>query len=123
MIASHQLEDLFREFLSGQPQADRLERLRDALTPGDIPALLNFVAGLADPSEYSASEYDADTPARYFLFLDFVTALLINLGDEGRAGVEPHLNTQAPFLKWVVKFVADTRFHAEIMAKFQEVFD
>ena len=122
MVNSEILEEVFGRFIADDVSSDSLQTIKESVTLDDVAALLRSVESLGDPSEYCKDDYDTKTPAGYFLYIDFISALIINLGDSAAVEVAKHQNTRHPFVKWVVQFVSDERFHEEITSKFGDVF-
>ena len=118
MIDDNDLQRVFQEFLDGADSADFLKNTRAAIKIDDVPALLDMVESLGDPGDYCKDDYDQATPAGYFLYIDFVSWLIIELGDEAIDIARNRQGTRHHFVRWIVRFTTDSRFHDEISQKF-----
>ena len=116
------LNMVFEQFISNKVSDDLLRRIKDSVTSADIDVLMKKVESLDDPSAYCKNDLDSKTPAGFFLFIDFISALIINLGDSTIQEANNYSNIKHPFVPWVIKFVNDERFHNEIMSKFSRIF-
>lgn len=122
MNMNEYLDTAFNQFITNEVSNDLLKSIKETVTVDDINTLIGSVESLGDPSEYFSNDYDDKTPAGFFLYIDFISALIINLGDPASQQAIKFRNTNHPFVKWVVKYVEDKRFHNEITSKFSEVF-
>lgn len=116
------LDTAFNQFITNEVSNDLLKSIKETVTVDDINALIGSVESLGDPSEYCKNDYDDKTPAGFFLYIDFISALIIYLGDPATQEAINFRDTKHPFVKWVVTYVEDERFHKEIASKFSEVF-
>ncbi len=116
------LDSAFEQFISNRVSDDLLRSLKSSVTSADVDTLIGKVASLDDPSAYCKNDLDSDTPAGFFLFLDFISALIINLGDSAMLKVNKYSNSKHHFVPWVVKYVSDERFQNEIISKFSRIF-
>ena len=122
MILEQRLRLAFKQFLSNSVSGDLLKLIKDSIKPADVEMLIRIIESLKDPSVYCKNDDDRETVSGFFLFIDFVSALLINLGDSAIQELNSYRNTKHPFVPWVIKYVNDKRFHDEIMSKFSEIF-
>lgn len=122
MNLDEELKQTFSQFLSGEQSETNLRRLVENVDESDVETLINAVDQLEDPSEYCKDDYDNKTVTGFFLFIDFISALIINLGETAIKSVSRYDNSGHPYVPWVVKYVGEPRFHDEIMAKFDTVF-
>lgn len=122
MNLDEELKQTFSQFLSGDQSETNLRRLVENIDESDVDTLINAVEQLEDPSEYCKDDFDNKTVTGFFLFIDFISALIINLGETATRSVSKYSDTNHPYVPWVVKYVGDPRFHDEIMAKFDKVF-
>ena len=116
------LDEAFKQLIKHEVSNDLLKSIKEAVSVSDINTLLDHVDSLGDPSEYCENDYDQKTPAGFFLYIDFISAVIIHLGDSALQEVMKCKDTNRPFVKWIVKYVEDERFHEEITAKFSEIF-
>ncbi|MHC9511984.1 hypothetical protein [Kangiella sp. M94] len=123
MNLDEELEQTFSQFLSGDQSETNLRRLVDNIDESDFETLINAVQELEDPSEYCKDDYDNNTVTGFFLFIDFISAVIINLGEGSIESVSRYDNSSHPYVPWVVKYVREPRFHDEIMAKFDKIFE
>ena len=123
MNLSEKLDIAFQQFISHEVSNDFLRQIRNQVSEDDVDALVGSVESLGDPSEYCKDDFDEMTPAGFFLYVDFVSALIIDLGTNAIQQVGRYSDTNHHFVKWVVKFVQDERFHNEIVAKFAAVIE
>lgn len=75
------LDSAFEQFISNAVSDDLLRSIKSSVTSTDVYILIRKVESLDDPSAYCKNDLDSKTPAGFFLFLDFISALIINLGD------------------------------------------
>lgn len=122
MSLKAKLNMAFEQFISNKVSDDLLRRIKDSVTSADIDVLMKKVESLDDPSVYCKNDLDSKTPAGFFLFIDFISALIINLGDSKIQEANNYSNIKHPFVPWVIKFANDERFHNEIMSKFSRIF-
>ncbi len=76
------------------------------------------VESIGGPQDYMAAHNGVPTVEQFFKFIDFVSALIISLGDEGRAALEDCPDSGGEYTKWVRKYVTDKRFHAQLLEPF-----
>lgn len=117
------LNRAFRQFLSSSVSDELLRSIKDSIGPEDVDTLMQAVLSLNDPSEYCKDDLDSQTVSGFFLFLDFISALIIQLGDQAIRATQAYQDTRHSFVPWVIKFVNDERFHAEILAKFKSLWN
>jgi len=122
MVLAEQLHVIFKQFISNSVSGDLLKLIKYSIKPTDVEILMRMIISLKDPSAYCKNDDDHETVSGFFLFIDFVSALLINLGDSVIQELNSYRNTKHPFIPWVIKYVSDKRFHDEIMSKFSEIF-
>jgi hypothetical protein len=84
---------------------------------------MRTVESLDDPSAYCKNDFDSETPVGFFLFIDFISALVINLGSQAAEETNKFNDTSNHYIHWVIKYANDDRFHDEIMSKFSSLFD
>jgi len=123
MTLEARLNRAFEQFLSNTVEIDLLRSIRDSTGPADIGTLIDAVASLNDPSEYCAHDLDSATVTGFFLFIDFISALIIHLGDPAIQATNAYQGIRHPFVPWVIKFANDERFHVELLTKFDDVFN
>jgi len=122
MNVSEKLDQMFSEFISGGMPLKIIKELKDSITPDDVDLLMEKVIALKDPSEYCKNDYDDKTVTGFFLFIDAVSALIINLGYARISKTKKYEQSSHPFVPWVVKYAQDARFHKEILNKFDNLF-
>lgn len=122
MSLSEELKQAFDQFVSCDLSNDFLRGIVAKVGERDVDALVESVDRLGDPSEYCDDDYDDKTVAGFFLYIDFISALIINLGDPAIKLTSRYAGSKHPFVPWVVKYGGDPRFHADIMKKFSDVF-
>ena len=123
MRTEDRLNRAFEQFLSSAVSDELLRLIKDSIGPEDVDTLMQAVLSLRDPSEYCKDDLDSETVSGFFLFLDFISALIIQLGDQAIRATKVYQDTRHPFVPWVINFVNDERFHAEILAKFESVWN
>lgn len=116
------LDEMFSEFINGEIPLESLQKLKNVLKVEDIEFLIKKINSLKDPSEYCKNNYDNKSISGFFLFIDAITALIINLGSDGVNKLLQYENNCSGFLIWIIKYVKDKRFHSEILKKFENVF-
>lgn len=121
MSLSEELKQAFDQFISGDLSKDFLRRIVANIGEEDVDALIDSVDRLGDPSEYCQNDYDDKTVAGFFLYIEFISALIIKQGSSAIKLASKYANSKHPFVPWVVKYSGDNRFHADIMAKFDDI--
>ncbi|MDJ0828590.1 MAG: hypothetical protein QNI92_01995 [Desulfobacterales bacterium] len=116
------LDQMFSDFIAGNIPLDLIKDLKDKVEPADVNLLMQKIDSLKDPSEYCKNDFDDQTVKGFFLFIDAVSALIINLGEPALPQMGDHSGSSHPFVPWVVKYVQDDRFHTEILQKFDGIF-
>lgn len=122
MSLSDELKQAFDQFISGDPSNDFLRGIVANVRVEDVDSLIDSVNRLGDPSEYCEDDYDDKTVAGFFLYIDFISALVINLGEPAIKSASKYSDSRHPFVPWIAKYTGDTRFHGDIMAKFTDIF-
>lgn len=122
MSLSEELNQAFDQFVSCDLSKDFLRGIVANVGELDVDALIDSVDRLGDPSEYCDDDYDDKTVAGFFLYIDFISALIINLGEPAIKLASRYAGSKHPFVPWVVKYAVDPRFHADIMKKFSDIF-
>ena len=117
-----ELDMAFEQFISNTVSDDLLRKIKDSITSADIDVLMRKIESLDDPSAYCKNDFDSKTPTGFFLFIDFISALIINLGDSTIQEATKYSNIKHPFVPWVIKYANDERFHTELMSKFSTIF-
>lgn len=116
------LDSAFEQFISNAVSDDLLRSIKSSVTSTDVDKLIRKVESLDDPSAYCKNDLDSKTPAGFFLFLDFISALIINLGNSAILEANKYSNSKHHFVPWVVKYASDERFHNQIISKFSRIF-
>lgn len=116
------LEKAFSEMISGSLPLALLKEIKENIRPDDAEILAEKIKSLGDPGDYCKNDCDGKTVEGFFLFIDFVSALLIHLGDCAIERLDAYSDSRHPFLPWVLKYIADDRFHDEILGKFGDLF-
>ena len=122
MNLNEHLDKAFAAMISGSLPLALLKEIKENITADDAEILAEKIISLGDPSDYCKNDCDGKTVAGFFLFIDFVSALLIHLGDSAIERLDKYSDSRHPFLHWVLKYAADDRFHHEILAKFGDLF-
>lgn len=122
MNLSEDLSEAFAQFVSAKISKDFLRSIVTNVGERDVDTLIEAIERLDDPSEYCEDDYDDKPVTGFFLYIDFISALLINLGDPAIQLASKYASSKHPYVPWVVKYTGDSRFHNEIMAKFNDVF-
>lgn len=104
------LELLLTHFLSNSVSGDLLREIRQCVEPADVSILMAMVESLEDPSAYCKNDTDQKTVSGFFLFIDFVSALIINMGAPAVQEIKKYATSTHPFVPWVVKYCTDDRF-------------
>ncbi len=120
MNKAYLLDNLFLIFLSGKDARELIDIFRKDLQLEDIGLMMQKISNLGDPSEYCKNDYDSKTVAGFFLFIDFVSVLIIRLGDDAVNEIDRYSHLPGKFVPWVIKYVKDERFHAELLSKFPQ---
>lgn len=122
MNLNEMLDLAFEQFISNTVTDELLKSIKSSVTSADVDTLIIKIESLDDPSAYCKNDLDSKTPAGFFLFLDFSSALIINLGHSAIQETDKYSNSKHPFVPWVVKYASDERFHNEILSKFSNLF-
>lgn len=122
MNLSEELKDAFDQFISSKISKDFLRSIVAKVDERDVDILVEAVERLDDPSEYCQDDYDDKTVTGFFLYIDFISALLINLGRPATKLLSKYAGSKHPYVPWVIKYAGDSRFHNDIMEKFSDVF-
>lgn len=121
MDIQEKLREIFLQFIFDKVSKKLLSSIVKSVNLNDLDILLMSVESLDDPSSYCKNHYDSKTVKGFFLYLDFISALIINLGEDAIERITKYKNSKHPFIPWVVKYVEDERFHAQIMSKFKDI--
>jgi hypothetical protein len=111
-------DGLFKEFLNGPVPLDRLIEIRRKVRLEDVECLMRKISELGDPSDYTKNDLDSETVEGFFNFVDFVSVVLIGLGQDSQVEVQRYGKLPGKFIPWVVKYVTDPRFHADLFKKY-----
>lgn len=122
MNLSEELKDAFDQFISSKVSKDFLRSIVAKVDERDVDILVEAVERLDDPSEYCQDDYDDKAVTGFFLYIDFISALLINLGQPATKLLSKYAGSKHPYVPWVIKYAGDPRFHNDIMEKFSDVF-
>lgn len=122
MSLSGDLTEAFDRFLASTISKDLLRSIVARVGVHDVDTLIASIERLGDPGEYCKDDRDNKTVAGFFLYIDFISALLINLGDPAIQLASRYAGAKHPYVPWVVKYAGDGRFHGDILAKFDDVF-
>ncbi|WPL16842.1 hypothetical protein Thiowin_01818 [Thiorhodovibrio winogradskyi] len=122
MNLNEMLDLAFEQFISNTLTEELLKSIKSSVTSADVDTLIIKIESLDDPSAYCKNDLDSKTPAGFFLFLDFISALIINFGHSAIQETDKYSNSKHPFVPWVVKYASDERFHNEIISKFSNLF-
>lgn len=122
MNLNNKLEILFKHFILNSVSNDLLKSIKESIEIKDIEILFQVIESIKDPSLYCENNYDNKKISGFFLFIDFITALIINLGDSAIQQAK-NRNSKNPFVHWIIKYAEDERFHKEIMSKFSLIFE
>lgn len=112
------IDEVFDDLMAGRTGEEDLERYFATIAAKDIPELMRKVESIGNPQDYMDAHNGAPTVAQFFKFIDFVSALIITLGDEGRTAVAAWPESSSDYTKWVRKYVSDKRFHAQLLEPF-----
>lgn len=121
MDIQEKLREIFLQFISDKVSKKLLSSIVKSVNLNDLDILLMSVESLDDPSAYCKNDYDNSTVKGFFLYLDFISALIINLGEDAIEKITKYKNSKHPFIPWVVKYVEDKRFHAQVVSKFKDI--
>ena len=116
------MKDAFDQFISSKISKDFLRSIVAKVDERDVDVLVEAVERLDDPSEYCQDDYDDKTVTGFFLYIDFISALLINLGQPATKLLSKYAGSKHPYVPWVIKYAGDSRFLNDIMEKFSDVF-
>ncbi|MBB1125175.1 hypothetical protein [Thiospirillum jenense] len=123
MNLTRYLQLALTQFMSNSIRDDVLQVIKKLVTPAEVIVLITQVESLDDPGAYCSNICDDNvTVAGFFLFIDFVAALIINLGEPAIKDMQKYCNTKHPFVFWLIQYTSDDRFHDEIMLKFNRIF-
>ena len=92
MSLSENLNEAFDQFISSRTSSNFLRSIAEGLDEGDVEVLI------------------------------FVSALLISLGEPAIKRAAAYADSRHPYVPWMIKYAEDPRFHADIKAKFSDVF-
>jgi hypothetical protein len=110
-------DDLFHAFLAGRCGKEQWRGFQQQARVEDVDLWLRKIDALGDPSDYCRNDFDNETVSGFFLFIDFISALIVGLGPEAIAKAEGHRGS-GKFTPWVIKYAGDPRFHPELLSKF-----
>lgn len=96
MNLNEMLDLAFEQFISNTVTDELLGSIKGSVTSKDVDTLIKKVESLDDPSAYCKDDLDRDTPAGFFLFLDFISVLIINLGNSARQETYKYSNSKHP---------------------------
>lgn len=122
MNLSEELKDAFNQFISSKISKEFLRSIVAKVDERDVDILVEAVERLDDPGEYCQDDYDDKTVTGFFLYIDFIGALLINLGQPATKLLSKYAGSKHPYVPWVINYAGDSRFHNDIMEKFSDVF-
>ena len=118
-MTADDVESIFREFLKGQVASGRLLEISRNTDRSDVGNLMEKVSRLGDPSDFTKNDLDSKTVEGFFSFLDFVSFLLIEMGEEVREEMAEYGQLKGKFVPWVIRYVSDERFHNELRTKYK----
>jgi hypothetical protein len=122
MNLNEMLDLAFEQFISNTVTDELLRSIKNSVTSTDVDTMIKKVESLDDPSAYCKNDLDSKAPAGFFLFLDFISALIINMGNSAIQETDKYSNSKHHFVPWIVKYSSDERFHNEIISKFSDLF-
>jgi hypothetical protein len=115
---SQALEELFQAFLAGRCGAEQWRGFQQQARVEDVDLWLRKIDVLGDPSDYCRNDFDNETVSGFFLFIDFISALIIQLGPDAIAQTTAYAEASGKFVPWVIRYAGDPRFHPELLSKF-----
>ena len=92
--------------------------------------MMEYIEKLKGPEQYmdDLDEYiDADNAEMeiivegFFKFVDLVSALIINLGEEAIREARNFDGSHSPYVPWVLKYCVDPRFRDQVFDSFPEL--
>ena len=98
MNLSEDLNKVFDQFVSSQISKDLLRGIVSKVDERDVDILIEAVERLDDPSEYCEDDYDDKPITGFFLYIDFISALLINLGEPAIKLVSKYVGSKHPYV-------------------------
>ena len=113
------IDEVFDELMAGRTGEADLRRHFTTIAAKDIPELMQKIESIGGPQDYMEAHNGVPTVQQFFKFIDFVSALIITLGDEGRAALANWPESASEYTKWVRKYVDDKRFHAQLLEPFK----
>lgn len=119
MTVQDQLDSLFEDMLAGRGTKRKRRALKESINESHVELLLRKIESIGDPSDYCDDDETHVPVNQFFEFVDYVSALIINLGEAGRVRLDAYPDSRHEYLKWVRKYVTDERFHAQVMQQLQ----
>ncbi|WP_017294382.1 hypothetical protein [Geminocystis herdmanii] len=92
------ITEVFLQFISNNVSNHFLGSIVKVVNLAHIDILLMSVESLDDPSAYCKHDDDRKTVKGFFLYLDFISALIINLGERSIDLLNKYKNSQHPFI-------------------------
>ena len=110
MMDQVMVDTLFEDFISGTITEAKMSEIVELVEVEDVSILLHKVDSLTDPSEYFRRRRSGTVVEGFFRFIDFVSALVISLGESGRKAMEEYKSENNRYTNWINKYVTDERF-------------
>lgn len=113
-------EIIFNSFIQGTFPKENIKELVKIITLEDLPWLVEKVIDLKDPSDYFSGSEKRDEKAvvGFFLIIDYISVLIISMGNSGIKELEKYKKEKSTYLPWVIKYVSDERFRNSLLEKF-----
>lgn len=111
------VDQLFHKFMQNKCSDDDLQVFAQSVQQDQVTALLNKVITIGGPQDYIEQYDDAQ---RFFAFIDFVSGIVISLGDPAIARLNEYEDSKVNthYIHYIKQFANDQRFHAQIREQF-----
>jgi hypothetical protein len=117
MTIKEELDELFADMLARRGTKRRQKALASQITSHHIDVLLDKIAAIGDPADYCDDQETYVPVEPFFEFVDYVSALIISMGEGPQDKVSAYPDGDSRYVPWVKKYVLDSRFHAQLLQK------
>ena len=111
------VEQLFNAFMNKNCSADELEAFAQTVQQDNVASLLNKVITTGGPQDYM-DDYPDST--QFFAFIDFISAIVISLGDAAIATLNEYEDSKVNthYIHFIKQFANDDRFYSQLQQQF-----
>ena len=115
MKVEEELNTLFDAFLSGSIDNSAKKKFKMSIDASHVEILLKKIESIGDPSDYCNDDETYAPVQEFFDFVDFISALIISLGEAGKLNLAKFRHSNRSYVTWVKKYVTDERFHLQCL--------